>query len=110
MHGKSGTLRGFAFTSKCTCIILITRFLDAQTQTITVALVCFSPEHGLASTISITAQLGSSVSVDFAVAHFQSLEGEPLETYKWVCIAGFVLAGVNSCGCVLLLVFMCLCA
>jgi len=69
-------------------------FLDAQTTSITVAIVAFSPEYGLASTISITAKMSTGVSVDYSVEHFQSLEGEDLETYKWVSIIGFMLAGV----------------
>ena len=51
-------------------------FIDAQTQSITVAMVAFSPEYGLASIISITALLSADVKLDFSVAHFQSLEGE----------------------------------
>ena len=38
-------------------------FLDAQTQSLTVAMVAFSPEHGLASTISITASLGTETTM-----------------------------------------------
>ena len=57
-------------------------------------MVVFSPEHGLASTISISAKLDADVSVDFEVKHFQSLEGDQLERYKVVSILGFVLAAV----------------
>ena len=67
-------------------------FLDAQTQSLTVAMVAFSPEHGLASTISITASLGTDVVVDYSVAHFQSLEGDLLARYTLVSICGIALA------------------
>jgi len=69
-------------------------FIDAQTKSITVAMVTFAPEYGLASTISITATLSTEVSVDFAVGHFQSLEGDQLQQYRWVSYIGFVLAVV----------------
>ena len=68
------------------------KFLDAQTQSLTVAMVAFSPEHGLASTISITASLGTDVVVDYSVAHFQSLEGDLLARYTLVSICGIALA------------------
>ena len=57
-------------------------YLDAQTKSISVVMVAYAPNFGIASTISISASLGSDVSVDFDVQHFQSLEGENLETYK----------------------------
>ena len=57
-------------------------------------MVIFSPEHGLASTISISASVSAEVSVDFEVKHFQSLEGDQLKRYKAVSIIGFVLAAV----------------
>ena len=69
-------------------------FLDAQTKSVTVMMVAFSPEYGLASTIKIMASMEADVKVDFAVEHFASLEGDALESYKTVCIVGFVLAGV----------------
>ena len=69
-------------------------FLDAQTKSVTVMMVAFSPEYGLASTIKIMASMEADVSVDFAVEHFASLEGDALESYKTICIVGFVLAGV----------------
>jgi hypothetical protein len=69
-------------------------FLDAQTKSVTVAMVAFSPQYGLASTILIKANMEADVSVDFSVTHFQSLEGDTLEQYKIICIIGFVLAGV----------------
>jgi len=67
-------------------------FLDAQTQSLTVAMVAFSPEHGLASTISITASLGTDAVVDYSIAHFQSLEGDLLARYTQVSICGIALA------------------
>jgi len=67
-------------------------FIDAQTKSITVAMVTFAPEYGLASTISITATLSTEVSVDFTVGHFQSLEGDQLQQYRWVSYIGFILA------------------
>ena len=69
-------------------------FLDAQTTSITVAMVAFAPEYGLVSTISITATMSADVQVDFDVKHFQSLEGDVLNEYRVVSIFGFVLAGV----------------
>ena len=69
-------------------------FLAAQTKSVTVAMVAFSPQYGLASTILIKANMEADVSVDFSVTHFQSLEGDTLEQYKIICIIGFVLAGV----------------
>ncbi len=69
-------------------------FLDAQTKSVTVVMVAFSPEYGLASTIKITASMEANVEVDFVVEHFASLEGDALARYRTVCIVGFVLAGV----------------
>ena len=69
-------------------------FLDAQTTSVTVAMVAFAPEYGLASTISITATMSADVEVDFEVKHFQSLEGDQLNEYRAVSIFGFVLAAV----------------
>ena len=57
-------------------------------------MVCFSPEYGIASTISIKGQLSTDVSVDYEVKHFQSLEGDMLDMYRWVSIVGFILAAV----------------
>jgi hypothetical protein len=67
-------------------------YLDAQTRSITLAMVAFAPEYGLASTIAIVATVEADVTVDFAVNHFQSMEGPHLEKYRWACIIGFVLA------------------
>jgi hypothetical protein len=69
-------------------------FLDSQTKSVTVMMVAFSPEYGLASTIKIMASMEADVSVDFAVEHFASLEGDDLDSYTTICIVGFVLAGV----------------
>ena len=69
-------------------------FLDAQTTSVTVAMVAFAPEYGLASTISITATMSANVEVDFDVKHFQSLEGYQLNEYRAVSIFAFVLAAV----------------
>ncbi len=69
-------------------------FLDAQTKSVTLAMVAFSPEYGLASTILIKADMEADVSVDYVVEHFQSVEGDNLERYKTACIAGIVLAVV----------------
>ena len=69
-------------------------FVDAQTTSITVAMVAFAPEYGLASTISITATMSADVEVDFALKHFQSLEGDELNEYRAVSIFGFVLAAI----------------
>ena len=57
-------------------------------------MVTFCPEHGLASTIQINAELGTDVIVDFTVRHFQSLEGDLLTRYVCVSVCGFVLAGI----------------
>ena len=69
-------------------------FLDAQTTSITVKMVAFAPEYGLASVIAITAKMSADVEVDFDVKHFQSLEGDQLIEYRAVSIFGFVLAAV----------------
>ena len=42
----------------------------------------------------LSAELGTDVSVDFSVAHFQSLEGDSLVQYTWVSLFGFGLAVV----------------
>jgi hypothetical protein len=42
----------------------------------------------------LSAELGTAVSVDFSVSHFQSLEGDSLLQYTGVSIAGFALAVV----------------
>ena len=60
----------------------------------TIAERCLSPEYGIASTISIKGQLSTDVSVDYEVKHFQSLEGDMLDMYRWVSIVGFILAAV----------------
>jgi hypothetical protein len=67
-------------------------FIDPQTTSVSVIMVAFSPEHGIASTIAITASFSADVSVDYSVEHFQSLEGAQLEKYKWIVIFGFALA------------------
>ena len=69
-------------------------FLDAQTTSITLAMVTFAPEYGLASVIEITATMSTDVEVDFDVKHFQSLEGALLDEYRAVSIFGLVLAAV----------------
>ena len=69
-------------------------FLDAQTTSVTVAMMAFSPEFGIASKILIKAEQGAEMKVDFLVSHFQSLEDDNLIRYYMACIAGFVLAGV----------------
>jgi len=69
-------------------------FIDLPTKSLTVAMVTFAPEYGLARTISNTATLGTEISVDYAVGHFQALEGDQLEEHKWVSYVGFVLAAV----------------
>ena len=67
-------------------------FIDTQTKSITVAMVAFSAEYGIASIISITALLSTDVKVDYSVAHFASLEGENLERYRTVSTIGLLLA------------------
>ena len=42
----------------------------------------------------LSAELGTDVSVDFSVSHFQSLEGDSLVQYTWVSACGFALAAV----------------
>ena len=46
---------------------------------VSVIMVAFSPEYGIASTISIAASFPADDSVDYSVEHFQSLEGSLLE-------------------------------
>jgi len=69
-------------------------FLDGQTQSVEVTMVAYAADYGMASTIHITAVLGSSVSVDYKVEHFAALEGQELEEYRKIVIVGFILAGV----------------
>jgi len=73
-------------------------FIDAQTKSITVAMVTFAPEYGLSSTISITTTLSTEVSVDFSERHYQSLGGNQLQQYQWVSYIGFILAVVILIG------------
>jgi hypothetical protein len=69
-------------------------YIDAQTTSISVGMVAYAPDYGLASTIWIHAKLSAGVQVDFEVQHFQSIEGDLLDTYRLISIAGFVLAVV----------------
>jgi hypothetical protein len=69
-------------------------FLDGQTKSVQVAMVAFSPEYGIASTISITALLETDVKVDFSVQHYASLEGEELRQFEIVSFTGLALAVV----------------
>lgn len=69
-------------------------YIDAQTKSVAVTMISYAADFGIASTISITALLGSAVSVDYEVRHFQSLEGEHLQTYRNICIIGYLMAAL----------------
>ena len=67
-------------------------YIDAQTRTITVKMVAFSPDVGVASTIQITADFSTELQVKAEVEHFQGLEGAVLNEYTIVTFVGCALA------------------
>jgi len=69
-------------------------YLDFQTRVIEVVMIAFAPEYGIASTIKISAALGSKVSVDYSVQHFASHENQQLRTYTIVTCIGMAISCV----------------
>jgi len=67
-------------------------YIDAQTRKITVKMVVFSPDVGVASTIQITADFTTELQVSAEVEHFQGLEGAVLNEYSIVTFVGCALA------------------
>ena len=72
--------------------IMTSAFLDSQTHEITVLLVLFAPNVGIATKISISGTFGTSVSMDFEVQHIQTLEGEALVEYSVISALAIIMA------------------
>ena len=69
-------------------------FIDSQTKQITIIMIAYSLQYGIASSISIVGKFSTVVSVDFNVKHLLSVEGKDLEDYRVVAISAFVLAAI----------------
>jgi hypothetical protein len=54
----------------------------------------YSPQFGIVSTLSIFADLEAHVRVDFEMKHYQSLEGDDLESYSTLVIVAFVFFAI----------------
>lgn len=67
-------------------------YIDFQTKRISLEMVAFSPEYGIASKIEIVAELKTSVRMDYFVTDFQSVEGERLKVYRNLMICAVVLS------------------
>ena len=67
-------------------------YIDAQTRQITVKMVAFSPDVGVASTIQIMAEFTTELQVTAQVEHYQGLEGTVLDEYTFVTFVGCGLA------------------
>ena len=63
-------------------------YIDAQTRQITVKMVAFSPDVGVASTIQIMAEFTTELQVTAEVEHFQGLEGSLFDEYTLVLFVG----------------------
>ncbi len=69
-------------------------FIDAQTESVSCLMIGYSPQFGIVSTLSIFADLEADVRVDFEIKHYQSLEGDDLESYSTLVIVAFVFFAI----------------
>ncbi len=69
-------------------------FIDAQTESISVLMIGYSPQFGIVTTLSIFADLEADVRVDFEMKHYQSLEGDDLQSYSTLVVIAYSLFAV----------------
>ena len=72
--------------------ILTSNFLDSQTSEITVLLVLYAPDVGIATKISISGAFSTSVLMDFNMQHIQTLEGPLLTEYTVITVFAIIMA------------------
>jgi hypothetical protein len=69
-------------------------FIDAQTESVSCLMIGYSPQFGIVSTLSIFADLEADVRVDFEMKHYQSLEGDDLQSYSTLVVIAYSLFAV----------------